>query len=292
MKKYTVILGIISALSTLCLSGCEAGMRAEPAPVLPPSQAGTGESTADSETEEIGRVMSPVQGEPVDTPQERTDLISLWGDQVGEDYQWYRRTGRENGPVYYLYVTDPAGNPVPNLNCYTRADWEAGLRGPEHIRGTSMESGLLPVVLSFREAGRELAELTLADPNSGETLSAKLDLAEVGWRYALPVIWEQGTAQGAKEGCIEVSVFYPDGTPASGVVVEAERNGAKLLRFSGRDGTAYFPENALKGGTGGLSITVRDYLERYQEGENWEETFVIGDSGGGECIIMMKRPRS
>ena len=283
MKKYTALIGIISVL---CLSGCEAGMRTEPAPVLPPSQAVAGESMADSQEEEIGRVMSPVHGEPVDPPQERTDLISLWGEQVGADYQWYRRTGREDGPVYYLYVTDGLGNPIPNLNCYARGDWEQGLKGAEHIRGTSMESGLLPVVLSFREAGEELAGLTVVDPGTGESLSVELDLAEVGWRYALPVRWQGKKSEPAGEG-IAVSVLASDEGPASGVVVELKRGGTKVLRFAGREGRAYFPRDAFDG-AGETTVTVRNYLERADERTSWEETFQAGPAGSGEIIVMLE----
>ena len=280
--KYAAVIGILIAA---ILSGCQAQTRTESIPKLPPAQTESGgERVLDTEPVEIGPVMSPALEEPVDTPQ--SDMFSLWGKEVGRDYQRYRKTGREDGPVYYLYVTDPAGNSVPNLNCYTRANWAAGLRGTEHLRGTSMESGLLPVVLSFREAEKDSAELILVNPNSGETLPAEINLSEVGWRYALHVTWyESVPAQTADN--IEISVLDADGTPVSGTVVELPE--IQVFRFSDLNGKVFFPADALQEGTMEFSIVVKDYLDHFQEGENWSETFLAEVSKSGQYVVMLEK---
>lgn len=267
---------------TLCLSGCQVQEELGGIPVMPPAQTDSGGERA------IGPVMAPAEGEPVASFQEDDRMVSLWGKEVGEDYQWYRKTGRENGPVYYLYVTDSSGVPIPNLECYMRSNWEDGLRGAEHLRGISMESGLLPVVLSFREAEKNTAELVVIDPISGGQLLTEINLPEQGWRYARRVIWEDNAPISSADR-MEISVLFPDGSPASGVVVELEKSGSKALRFSDQDGKAYFPESLLKGGIGELSITVKDYLERFQEGENWQEDFSITFSGSRQYIIMLQK---
>ena len=235
--------------------------------------------------DEIGQAMAPASGETIDMPQESQNLVSLWSKKVREDFKWYSETGRKNGPLYYLYVTDSKGNPVPNLNCYTRSNWESGLQGAEHLRGTSMESGLLPVVLSFREAEKNLAELVLVNPNSEETLLVEMNLKETGWRYALHIIWEQGIPNQA-EDCIEISVLFPDGTPVSGAVVELPD--IQSFRFSNLEGKTFFPANGLQGKTAGFSIIVKDYLESFQEGVNWSETFSADISNSRQYVVMLK----
>ncbi len=279
--KYTVMIG---AALAVFLSGCQAQGRTESFPASPPaSLAVSVPSDGQEDAGKTGQVMAPVQAEIERIPQRDSDMISLWGAQVGKDYARYRETGREDGPLYYLYITDPEGNPVPNLNCYTDANWEAGLRGTDHLRGTSMEGGLLPVVLSFREAERGTAELTLVDPNSGEALSVEADLLELGWRYALHVIWDKAMPGPVADG-IEVSVLLPDGAPAVGAIVELR--GA--FRFADQEGKAYFPKVLIQKAEGEGNIVVRNYLHRFREGTSWVQRFSTEPSGSGQYIVMLK----
>ncbi len=282
-------IAVISIFLTVSLLGCQVKKREEPIP--PPSSAETdsrGEQVLNTESEEIGQAMAPALEETIELPQETQNLVSLWSKKVREDFKWYSETGRKNGPLYYLYVTDSKENPVPNLNCYTRANWESGLQGAEHLRGTSMKSGLLPVVLSFREAERDSVELVIVDPNSGETLLVEMNLLETGWRYALHTIWEKETPDEPDKvaDCIEISVLFPNGTPVSNAVVELPD--IQAFRFSNLEGKVFFPANNLQGRRTGFSIIVRDYLESFQEGENWSETFSADISNSRQYFVMLK----
>lgn len=283
-------IAIISVFLSICLSGCQVQKEVQPTPAAPPAETNSGETeNSNPGLEETGQAMAPVLEETINIPQTSQELVSLWGKRVREDFKWYSETGRKNGPVYYLYVTDAKGNPVPNLNCYTRTNWEAELRGVEHLRGTSMKSGLLPVVLSFREAEKNFVELIVVNPNSNETLSVEINLLETGWRYALHTIWEQGTPNQAVD-CVEISVLSPDGMPVSGAVVELPN--AQSFRFSDLDGKAFFPPDILQGNTEGFTIVVKDYLEGFQEGKNWSETFSADISNSKQYVLMLKETHS
>lgn len=63
----------------------------------------------------------------------------------------------------YLYVVDESGNPVKNINCFNRGQWDEYLSdGGGKRSGVSMPGGLLPIPLYGYIEGNEL-ELILAN---------------------------------------------------------------------------------------------------------------------------------
>lgn len=193
------------------------------------SSDGSASSTALNSTDEsVASVASSSSSEMIQDVPSQEKEFSQWESLDNPDFSAVSSFFEEKTdlPVSYLYVTDPQGEPVPNVMCYFPYDLSY-----------SMPCGLIPMVW-LRKPESNPMRLALANPNAdGKTMYQWYENVEMDMtgKQAYHLIWDMGSpdeyAQNS-ESSITVSLKYEDGTPASGlfaylglIIPEALREG-------------------------------------------------------------------
>ena len=192
----------------------------------------------------------------------------------------------------YLYVTDESGNPVKNINCFNRGQWDEYLSdGGGKRSGVSMPGGLLPIPLYSYIEGNE-QELILANCDAkGEaitqSITIELDRLKNGEIYR--AVWAEETpdssAKGRADG-ITITVNAPSGTDLSRYIVYITGHEEEKQEAYPAIGTAYYgglPVKELSSESNYQLGTISYYEPRYMD-ENGTVTLATEPLNGFEAF--------
>lgn len=192
----------------------------------------------------------------------------------------------------YLYVTDESGNPVKNINCFNRGQWDEYLSdGGGKRSGVSMPGGLLPIPLYSYIEGNE-QELILANCDAkGEaitqSITIELDRLKNGEIYR--AVWAEETpdssAKGRADG-ITITVNAPSGTDLSRYIVYITGHEEEKQEAYPAIGAAYYgwlPVKELSSESNYQLGTISYYEPRYMD-ENGTVTLATEPLNGFEAF--------
>lgn len=192
----------------------------------------------------------------------------------------------------YLYVTDESGNPVKNINCFNRGQWDEYLSdGGGKRSGVSMPGGLLPIPLYSYIEGNE-QELILANCDAkGEavtqSITIELDRLKNGEIYR--AVWAEETpdssAKGRADG-ITITVNAPSGTDLSRYIVYITGHEEEKQEAYPAIGAAYYgglPAKELSSESNYQLGTISYYEPRYMD-ENGTVTLATEPLNGFEAF--------
>ena len=192
----------------------------------------------------------------------------------------------------YLYVTDESGNPVKNINCFNRGQWDEYLSdGGGKRSGVSMPGGLLPIPLYSYIEGNE-QELILANCDAkGEaitqSITIELDRLKNGEIYK--AVWTAETpdssAKGRADG-ITITVNAPSGTDLSRYIVYITGHEEEKQEAYPAIGAAYYgwlPVKELSSESNYQLGTISYYEPRYMD-ENGTVTLATEPLNGFEAF--------
>lgn len=192
----------------------------------------------------------------------------------------------------YLYVTDESGNPVKNINCFNRGQWDEYLsEGGGKRSGVSMPGGLLPIPLYSYIEGNE-QELILANCDAkGEaitqSITIELDRLKNGEIYK--AVWTAETpdssAKGRADG-ITITVNAPSGTDLSRYIVYITGHEEEKQEAYPAIGAAYYgwlPVKELSSESNYQLGTISYYEPRYMD-ENGTVTLATEPLNGFEAF--------
>lgn len=192
----------------------------------------------------------------------------------------------------YLYVTDESGNPVKNITCFNRGQWDDYLSdGGGKRSGVSMPGGLLPIPLYSYIEGNE-QELILANCDAkGEaitqSITIELDRLKNGEIYK--AVWAEETpdssAKGRADG-ITITVNAPSGTDLSRYIVYITGHEEEKQEAYPAIGAAYYgwlPVKELSSESNYQLGTISYYEPRYMD-ENGTVTLATEPLNGFEAF--------
>ena len=155
----------------------------------------------------------------------------------------------------YLYVVDESGNPVKNINCFNRGQWDEYLSdGGGKRSGVSMPGGLLPIPLygyiGYIE-GNEL-ELILANCDAeGKAITQNIivELDRLKGGEICKAVWAEETPDSSAENrsdSITVTVKAPSGKDFSRYIVYVTGHNENQQEAFPAIGAAYSGSFAVK----------------------------------------------
>ncbi len=163
----------------------------------------------------------------------------------------------------YLYIVDENGDPVKNITCFNREQWNDYVsEGGGKRSGVSMPGGLLPIPLySYIEGNEQELILANCDAKGGaitQSITIELDRLKNGEIYR--AVWTAETPESsAKErtDSITVTVNAPSGTDLSRYIVYITGHEEEKQEAYPAIGAAYY---------GGLLVKELSSESNYQLG--------------------------
>lgn len=192
----------------------------------------------------------------------------------------------------YLYVTDESGNPVKNINCFNRGQWDDYLSdGGGKRSGVSMPGGLLPIPLySYIEGNEQELILANCDAEGGaitQSITVELDRLKSGEIYK--AVWTAETPDSSAKNrgdSITVTVKAPSGTDLSRYIVYITGHEEEKQEAYPAIGAAYYgglPVKELSSESNYQLGTISYYEPRYMD-ENGTVTLATEPLNGFEAF--------